>query len=116
MKTIGNRLKEIRGDRTMESFASLLRSTKQNISRYEKDFVLPGVEFLTNLSKAENININWLLTGEGNMHSVYDKNNSSLAKENADLKRDLDKINDVITTQVFQLNKIVNTDKSNKRK
>ena len=66
LKEIGERLKEIRDEQSQEDFALDLLTIKQTISKYENGKIIPGGEFLYMLYKKRFVNINWLLTGEGN--------------------------------------------------
>ncbi len=70
--TLGERLKLIRGDRSLEAFGSLISSgdvkfEKSNLSKYERDTVRPTTDFYQALSAKLGININWLLSGKGDM-------------------------------------------------
>jgi hypothetical protein len=70
--TLGERLKLIRGDRSLEAFGDLISSNdvrfeKSNLSKYERDTVRPTTDFYLSLSQKLGININWLLTGKGDM-------------------------------------------------
>lgn len=61
--TISERLKSLRGKKTLEEFAHELGINYQNIQRYENGR-MPSAEFLL-LLHARGINIVWVLTGEG---------------------------------------------------
>lgn len=66
----GDRLKLLREIKrlTQDKLANLTQTSKGNISNYESNNRKPGSEFLSSLSKTyPDININWLLTGEGSM-------------------------------------------------
>ena len=62
------RLKQIRGDRTMTEFARKVGSSKQNISAYENEVHTPTLASVCAIAKKENINLNWLCLGEGEMY------------------------------------------------
>ncbi len=63
MSNIADRLKEIVGENVAQ-FARELGIHRQTLDNYLKGRI-PKADFLDKLSKAKNININWLLTGEG---------------------------------------------------
>ena len=65
METIGERFRQLRGEMTQPEFADLIGSTKQNISKYEKNIMMPGGDVLIRLSQRLNVNLNWLLMGCG---------------------------------------------------
>jgi SOS-response transcriptional repressor LexA len=70
--TLGERLKLIRGDLSLEAFGSLISTPqvkfeKSNLSKYERDSVRPTTDFYIALSEKLGININWLLTNKGDM-------------------------------------------------
>jgi len=63
MSNIADRLKEIVGENVAQ-FARELGIHRQTLDNYLKGRI-PKADFLDKLAKAKNININWLLTGEG---------------------------------------------------
>lgn len=63
--SIGDRFKILRGDRSQSDFATLIGSTKQNISKYELNSMMPGGDVLLRMAQELRVNINWLLVGEG---------------------------------------------------
>lgn len=63
--TIGDRFRLLRGNRSQPEFAALIGSTKQNISKYEMNSMMPGGDVLLRMAQTLNVNINWLLTGDG---------------------------------------------------
>lgn len=68
MKDISNRLITLRNNKTQTEFAKDLGIDQTYISRYERGFVKPTTEFYLLLNKRLDVNINWLLTGEGPMY------------------------------------------------
>jgi SOS-response transcriptional repressor LexA len=64
----GKRIKEIRKElkKTQKEFANLLNVTQSNVNYYERDEFTPSLKVLQIIRKSFNINIDWLLTGEGN--------------------------------------------------
>jgi transcriptional regulator with XRE-family HTH domain len=69
---INERIRKIRGDLSHEQFGIELSKsgytfTKGNLWRYENDDDLkPSFAFYFAVAKIFNINLNWLITGEGN--------------------------------------------------
>ena len=57
-KTLGLTLKEMSGK---------LGIPLSTLSKYEQDVIKPGVEILSRIASAYNVNLNWLLTGLGDM-------------------------------------------------
>ncbi|WP_324171120.1 helix-turn-helix transcriptional regulator [Sulfurimonas sp.] len=55
--------KELRLNQT--DFAKKLNSTQGQISSYEKGQVEPPLKIIINMNKIFNVNINWLITGKG---------------------------------------------------
>lgn len=66
---ISKRFKEIRELKKLSQveFADLLSVLPTTISKYERGEIKPSTDFLANLCRVFNININWLLTGQGEM-------------------------------------------------
>ncbi|PHR17261.1 MAG: hypothetical protein COA37_22915 [Hoeflea sp.] len=65
---LGTRLVELRGDATREEFASALDVHANTIGNYERGDRQPDTEFLGLLRERIGVDINWLITGEGNSH------------------------------------------------
>lgn len=72
-KTRGDRVKEVRvevcGERGRSAFARKLGVNESNVRGYEEGRVLPAEVGLA-ISKIANININWLLTGDGEKYII----------------------------------------------
>jgi len=66
---LGARLKQIRDGKnlTQQEFARVLITSAGFISEIESGKRAPGSEFLFSLSRVFEINIHWLLTGEGDI-------------------------------------------------
>jgi len=61
---LGMRLKLLRKNRTQKEFASQYGIPQGTLSKYERGKLEPGLDFLTEISKKEDVSINWILTGE----------------------------------------------------
>ena len=81
MSTFGKRLKQARllKELSQEEFGSLLGLTKQSISRVENDKIFVSKEILCNMIVNFNLNINFLLTGKGQMF-ISDEVESATSK------------------------------------
>ena len=66
---VGKRLKEVRINKglTQVAIANVLSVSQTNYNRYEKGVVEPNIQFLQSFSREFNVNLNWLLTGQGEM-------------------------------------------------
>lgn len=66
---MNNRLREIREKLHLQQgeFAQQLEVVQQQLSKYERNKNKPSAEVFAKLIEKFNININWLLTGEGKM-------------------------------------------------
>ena len=80
---ISERLKKIREAKglSQKQFAETLGTVLTRISEYERDKVKPTTEILTKLTEIHGININWLLTGNGNMFIEEEKKSNTKADE-----------------------------------
>ncbi len=67
--SIGKRIKEIRSNLhiTTAEMSAKLNIPARTIGSYEREEAQPGSKFLNALIENYHININWLLSGEGNM-------------------------------------------------
>jgi len=65
---IGHRLKLLQGDQSQRKWAKRLDVPQQNLSRY-LSHQIPSTEFLAHLARKENINLNWLILGKGEVHN-----------------------------------------------
>jgi transcriptional regulator with XRE-family HTH domain len=61
------RLARVRGDRSQRQFAHQIGVFQQNVNRYENG-TMPHANFLLMLAVKENISLDWLLLGRGDMH------------------------------------------------
>jgi transcriptional regulator with XRE-family HTH domain len=66
------RVARVRGERSQRQFASQVGVFQQNVNRYEKG-TMPHTDFLMTLAVKENISLDWLLLGRGEMHYDSDK-------------------------------------------
>lgn len=69
MSTIGSRLKSVRKSLNLnqEKFSKKLNIKREMLSRYENDKNQIPNQIVQNIHKKFNVNISWLLTGEGEM-------------------------------------------------
>ena len=89
MDTIGKRLKYIIDSKhqTQGEFAKELSLPRQIISNYVNDLSKPSYDFLYKLYKEININLNWLISGEG---VVYNATPNEALKE--ELRQEFEKL------------------------
>lgn len=64
------------GDGKNTVFASLIGSNEANVRGYRNN-TMPKYDFLEKIAKCFDINLKWLLTGEGSMFDVYKSYNNS---------------------------------------
>lgn len=62
---IGERLGELRGQNSRDTFAEKLGVHKNTIGNYERGDRQPEITFLQSLHERLDVNLNWLLTGDG---------------------------------------------------
>ena len=67
-RVIPERLIQLMGSRSQRGWARELGVPQQNISRYLLGGASPHVDFLIHIGRRENVNLNWLVLGEGRMH------------------------------------------------
>ena len=66
LRALGRRLRELRGfDLTQEAFAKELGISQSQLSKYERGKAAPPADVLFSIKKYFRVNIDWLLTGEG---------------------------------------------------
>jgi transcriptional regulator with XRE-family HTH domain len=61
---MGNRLRLVRKNRTQKEFASQYGIPQGTLSKIERGKLEPGIVFLTEVSKKEDVPLNWILTGK----------------------------------------------------
>jgi len=89
MDVFKDRIKKIRGDLTFEQFAQELSKSgipfgKGNVWRYENDANLnPSFGFFYAVAKRLNVNLNWLITGDGPMFINYNSSKSEKSSKMA---------------------------------
>jgi transcriptional regulator with XRE-family HTH domain len=70
MQTIGKRIRQIRtqlSGTSQEEFADLMCMTQSNLSMIETQKFLPSCQLLYRLHTTYQVNVNWILTGKGEM-------------------------------------------------
>lgn len=65
MKTIGERLKSLRGEESAKKFGARFGQLPANIYRYEKGTRNPKPEFLEQVATWHGVSLSWLVSGEG---------------------------------------------------
>jgi SOS-response transcriptional repressor LexA len=72
---IGNRLKLLRdmADMSQKDFSNLLKISPGNYSHYETGRRAMPISVLLDISRITNCNIDWLLTGDGNVYKRQDQ-------------------------------------------
>ena len=67
--SFGKRFKEFRKTlkKTQQNIADVLGCTQSNVNMYEKDEISPPIKMLHIIRQTFNVNIDWLLFGEGDM-------------------------------------------------
>ncbi|MCK4761753.1 MAG: helix-turn-helix transcriptional regulator [Candidatus Aminicenantes bacterium] len=71
--SFGKRLKMLRkkmGD-SQKEFAKRVEVAESTISKYETNLRNPDSVFLAKLKKSTNVNLNWLIGGEGDSDSMF---------------------------------------------
>lgn len=72
MSTIGDRLRWVRGQVTMDDLAEKLQVHRNTVARYENGDRMPDANYLNKvIEKFQNINPAWLLTGEGEKEKAF---------------------------------------------
>ncbi len=93
---LGSRLREVRrlyGDPDREEFAELVGTKLSSLAQYERGDTLPNAAVLEKYGAALKINLNWLLTGNGNMYDDGSQEPSSedspMSENNANWDREV---------------------------
>jgi len=77
---VAKRLEEARGGVSQNRLAKEIGYAQQHINRYERGFVPKSYTLLDKLARIKNININWLLTGEGDKY-IYQHRSENMRPE-----------------------------------
>ena len=82
--SVGKRLKEFRIMKkiTQEGLASLLKIATKNVSDYETGKTAPSLQSLQTIRNTYNLNLDWLLTGEGSMFISDNAENKDVTTTN----------------------------------
>jgi transcriptional regulator with XRE-family HTH domain len=70
---IGSRIEKIRGHLSRKEFGARIGVGKTTIQNYETKNRVPKCSILRNIKKEFNVNIEWLLTGEGTPYRIQDQ-------------------------------------------
>lgn len=65
---------------TQQEFADSLGVLISTISKYERGKVRPTTDFFSNLAETYNVNLNWLITGQGSMYMLNESASSSVQR------------------------------------
>ena len=91
METTGQRFKQIRNELRMsqEAFGESIGLSKAGISAVEKDRTFVSAKILSKLFVDYNINLNWLIVGQGNMFNApkYEDVKDEILKEVEEMLR-----------------------------
>ena len=63
--SLGERLIELRGDRSQSEWARQLGLGQQSISQWEADAGHPHINSIVIITEHEEVNLNWLVNGNG---------------------------------------------------
>lgn len=79
--SIGKNLKELREylGVSQKDFALKLSITPPSLARYESDKVTPCSDFLSNIHKSFNLNLNWLVCNHGDMFVTPEPDHQKIA-------------------------------------
>ena len=66
---LGQRLLRIRGSEKRSDFCTRTGVSDRTFGNYERGTSLPDTDFLSKLAESEGINLNWLVTGRGEMYA-----------------------------------------------
>ena len=81
MKTLGERIRFIRGEESQAEFAERVGIAKGSIGGYENGRNSPSADVILKICLSYDISSEWLLKGEGSMH-IGATSASSVCKEN----------------------------------
>jgi len=99
--TVGERVKAVRYmlNIKQKEFALAIKVTQSAISQIENGTVSISSDTLTNISSTYNVNINWLLTGQGSMFIGENTNNKDAMNE------DIQRTNEKLMQKILNLEK-----------
>jgi transcriptional regulator with XRE-family HTH domain len=78
--TLGQRIKQVRGEMTQGEFADLIRIKQAMISRYEAEKETPSPRILLRIAQVHGTSIAWLLTGMDTVKSSNVKSTKAASK------------------------------------
>ncbi|MDY0260746.1 MAG: helix-turn-helix transcriptional regulator [Desulfovibrio sp.] len=102
MKTLGSRIRFVRGALSQEVFAAKLGISKGSLGGYERDENLPNSDIVLKICQQTNVSVQWLLQGEGLAKTPVDESaplESSLADNTLGLPRGLGAAENFSTTK-----------------
>lgn len=73
MSTIGDRIRQVRGDVSQTDFGRKLGISQAIVSSIETDRTKPTWDLLTKMIQVYQVDVNWLLTGTGAASSVKEE-------------------------------------------
>lgn len=79
-KDIGERLRVVQGVDRLKDFAAEFGESPSQISQYKSGIYFPPIALLVDLSEKRNLNLHWLITGDGEMYTKKQLNNEIMEK------------------------------------
>lgn len=101
-KEVGARLRAILGMESQKDFARALDVSPQRLNDYLAGRNFPSEEFLYRLAKVRDVNLHWLVTGDGEVYVDEAKNVSEIEKMSAlvGMKNLMDQFSDKVAEAV----------------
>ena len=97
---IGGRFAMVRGNITSRAFAKSLGVHPNSITNYEADKRFPDLRVLTQLIEDYGVNLNWLLTGRGDVYDEFAKSSGDAIMANNPNDRDTPQVQKIPAGQV----------------
>lgn len=63
MSTLGERIRQARGDKSQDTFAKLLGISKGSLGFYERNENLPNIDVVLKICSIANVSLDWLVSG-----------------------------------------------------
>lgn len=71
MDSLGQRIRQLRGTRSQNTYAAQLGISKGSLGAYERDASTPDADTLSAICLLEDVSCDWLLLGKGDRQGIF---------------------------------------------
>lgn len=106
MEGLGNRIRQLRGNKSQQNYAKLLNISPRALFSYEVEDRIPGADLVVRICANSGASFKWLLTGEGPMFESDAKNTTASKGVIINIDPAVQLVNEALEETGMELNEI----------